>query len=72
MGDLGHLFDSILIHLPFSDLILAFYSKLKPKILAIMIWIWLILQALATIFPQETYEIILGKNHTPIKFLKNH
>lgn len=38
MGDLGSLFDSILIHLLFSDLILTFFSPtLKPKILAIVI-----------------------------------
>lgn len=50
LGTLGNLVDSILKLLAFTDQILAFYSKLKPKVLAIMIWIWLILQALATLF----------------------
>lgn len=31
MGELENLFDSVLVHLLFSDPILAFYSKLKPE-----------------------------------------
>lgn len=45
---LENLFDSILMHLLFSDPILLFYFKIQPKIFVIMFLIALILHVLAT------------------------
>lgn len=50
------------IYWTLGDLILPFYSKLKPKILAIMTWIWLILQALAAFFLKKHKKLFWGKN----------